>query len=888
MKHNLLKSLIISVILLMGVSNAWGKTSFYLNATSAWDKDGAKFSINYTTDGTNWYFSEFMSKISGDFYTVTVDQDNIKTIIAVRHNNTATTPTWGNKWNQTSNIDISANKHNHIKITAQGSGDATYTIESHGFTTEGQTTIYFDNTLMKWDQVFLRVGTGAMDPNANGYNQAYKLKKVEGTNLYTGTFPIWRGYTTFNFANNCGWTNDNNIYQPHSIYDDDYQITAQTYYAAYDGAINNHIYIPSLEGVYDEPTHCTDYPFSSRNVYCTVKLHPVSDSRGKDYGQFTIKYNETTYESDADKDVTINNIFYGSTITIVESHHNYPKIFNGDLALKKGGGGWSIIENPINYSITVDNDIEIDERFVVRKEAVINKNLHLFLKIPKDLDKNNGSDIGWHNNDGTDGSETNGYSTAKEDCANFVWLGEGKYEKEILGSVYDPNNNIDERGCGSAGQKEGSYLMRPLSIEDNDHNYYYCTVTDSCWLNVKFERKHADSDPGNSPLMDAGVHRFPGDGRVCFRIEKKDGGGFTGVWEEAPKYTVQLGYCEFGEYKVMCNGNIYTSKPPKQNVSFEAPYGSEITFVEGTPLQDIYKGGWMLREPNKIHLDATQPYIVKGNITFDDNFVTRNEHVFYLAVPDNLDAWTVDKAEYYIYTYDDVTSFPMYEETCHGTEVESYNGNGYKYYKFTLPAERSAFRFQHKVPSTGTTNSNKTWAETDRLQFQVPTTEKNCYYLTGEKDNDYYKGYWDILPIDDDQYRLLYVEQVVEKDKENNTVLTRKKAHPSDIFTIGDITTYTKDDGSTHDGKLLSLHVYRDRPYTGISWYDEEGKNHKYYTTKASNAGVILQKTVGGKWVDVSNNMVFGRLEGVPEVALLPGRKNAGSSYSSVNITNLY
>ena len=883
MKHNLLKSVILSVILLMGVSNAWGKTSFYLNATSAWDKDGAKFSINYTVDGIDRKFSGFMSKISGDFYTVTVDEDNIKTIIAVRHNSSATTPTWGNKWNQTSNIDISTSKHNLIKITAQGNGDATYTIESHGFTTEGQTTIYFDNTLMKWDQVFLRVGTGAMNADAKGYNQAYKLKKVEGTNLYTGTFPIWRGYTTFNFANNCGWTNDYNIYQPYSIYGDEYQITAQTYYAAYDGAINNHIYIPSLEGVYDEPTHCTDYPFSNRNVYCTVKLHPVSDSRGKDYGQFTIKYNETTYESDADKDVTINNIFYGSTITIVESHHNYPKIFNGDLALKKGGGGWSIIENPINYSITVDNDIEIKERFVVRKEAVINKNLHLFLKIPKNLDKNNGSDIGWHNNDGTDGSSTNGYSTAKEDCANFVWLGEGKYEKEILGSVYDPNNNIDERGCGSAGQKEGSYLMRPLSIEDNDHNYYYCTVTDSCWLNVKFERKHADSDPGNSPLMDAGVHRFPGDERVCFRIKEKDGGGFTGVWELAPKYTVQLGYCEFGEYSVMCNGNIYTSTP-NQNVSFEAPYGSEITFVEGTPLQDIYKGGWMLREPNKTRLDATQPYIVKGNITLDDNFVTRNERVFYFAVPETLKVWnqTIDskKAEYYIWTRDDVDSFDMLGDKCHGHPMQSYGTkNGYKYYKFTLSAERNAFRFEHKVPwseDTTKNNSNPTLARTHYLQFQVPTTEKNCYYLTGEytKINgyDYYNGYWDILPVNDDQYRLLYVEQVVEKDKENNTVLTRKKAHPSDIFTIGDITA---------EGKKLSLHVYRDRPYTGISWYDEEGKNHKYYTTKASNAGVILQKTVGGKWVDISNNMVFGPLEAVPEVALLPGRKNAASNNST-------
>ena len=172
--------------------------------------------------------------------------------------------------------------------------------------------------------------------------------------------------------------------------------------------------------------------------------------------------------------------------------------------------------------------------------------------------------------------------------------------------------------------------------------------------------------------------------------------------------------------------------------------------------------------------------------------------------------------------------------------------------------------------------------------YGIPVTDVNCFTLDGEQKGKEFSGYWEKLPSLNNQYRLLYVEQVVEKDKENNTILTRKKAHPSDIFIKKDITTYTKD-GKTFDGKLLSLHVYRERQYTGISWYDEEsGKALKHYTTETSNAGVILQKTVGGKWVDVSHHMVFGPLEAVPELALLPGRKNAASSYSSENITNLY
>ena len=614
---------------------------------------------------------------------------------------------------------------------------------------------------------------------------------------------------------------------------------------------------------------------------CTVKLEGTSD------GQFIVKHNENYYTSPSQGELPFQ-VPYGDEITIVESKHNFSDIYNGDLVWKEENGSWQEFNSPHNKSITVNNDIQIAENFVVGKHAVEDKKLHLFLRIPKDLDKKGDSNnMGWQYNDGKDPNPTANYSDTE--CANFVWLTTGIHH-EVKGS------NIEERGCPGTEQPNGHFLMRPIAVNDPDFNVYHCTVTDSCWYFMKFERKHADSDYNNPPLMEteapAGINLAETN---CFTITGyKDGRVFNGQWEPAPNYTVELGYCQFGEYSVMCNGIKYTSTP-NENVSFEAPYGSEITFVEGTPLQDIYKGGWMLREPNKTHLGATEPYIVKGNITFDDNFVTRNEHVFYLAVPDNLGAWnqTIDskKAEYYIYTYDDVTSFPMYEETCRGTAVESYNGNGYKYYKFTLPAERSAFRFQHKVRSAGATNSNTTWAETDRLQFQVPTTEKNCYYLT-EKSNDYWNGYWDILPVNDNQYRLLYVEQVVEKDKENNTVLTRKKAHPSDIFTKEDITTYTNKDGETLAGKLLSLHVYRDRSYEGIAIYDEEGpkydKKHKYYTTKASNAGVILQKTERGKWVDISNNMVFGPLEAVPEVALLPGRKNAAKSTSSANFDYLY
>ena len=299
MKHNLLKSVILSVILFMGVSNAWGKTSFYLNANDTyWNTEGAKFSIYYTTDGTNWSFSNFMVKISGDFYTTTVDADNIKTIVAVRHKNTATSPTWNDKWNQTNNIDISSTKNNLIKIT--GWDQANFTTEFYGESTLENKTIYFDNSLTKWNKVFLRVGTGDGDQqNAKGYNKAYELTKVPGTyNLYAIQTPIWHGYKTFNFANNWGWQGENNVYQPFTNISDQYKITEQTVYNNYH-MLYYSTYIPNGSKSYDQTADNYDYECTNSKEQ-TRKVNYLASPGG------TIKVSYTDENGTQHNNVTLN------------------------------------------------------------------------------------------------------------------------------------------------------------------------------------------------------------------------------------------------------------------------------------------------------------------------------------------------------------------------------------------------------------------------------------------------------------------------------------------------------------------------------------------------------------------------------------------------------
>ena len=104
-------------------------------------------------------------------------------------------------------------------------------------------------------------------------------------------------------------------------------------------------------------------------------------------------------------------------------------------------------------------------------------------------------------------------------------------------------------------------------------------------------------------------------------------------------------------------------------------------------------------------------------------------------------------------------------------------------------------------------------------------------------------------------YRLLYVDQVVEKGTGADswkTVIRRTYEHPSDVV---------KKSATTGKRDVVSLHIF----------------------TKHENPEVILQQyqTVESKnqWVDIEAHMVNGPLETVPGMAMLPGRKNAGEGF---------
>lgn len=148
--------------------------------------------------------------------------------------------------------------------------------------------------------------------------------------------------------------------------------------------------------------------------------------------------------------------------------------------------------------------------------------------------------------------------------------------------------------------------------------------------------------------------------------------------------------------------------------------------------------------------------------------------------------------------------------------------------------------------------------------------------LTNEFDFDTYLinditlyGVW-VPEAEVGDFRLIYVEQVVEKDQNNHTVITRKKMHPSDI--IKKRTTTGTD--------IVSLHVYNKNTYQAIRNYVDG--TPQYYTSP-SNSEVTLQRYNGTTWEDLSHHMVFGPLSALPNHGLLPGRRDAGGDLTLID-----
>lgn len=414
--------------------------------------------------------------------------------------------------------------------------------------------------------------------------------------------------------------------------------------------------------------------------------------------------------------------------------------------------------------------------------------------------------------------------------------------------------NLDMVGIGDPSHADGD--------NKSPHRYYKVEVPYG-YDKILFFRKDNFATANENAWNKTGDLTIPIDNNTLYVITDNTTSPAKGTWK-APNfiYTITLGYCDFGTYGIKYNGQSYFSKP-SENVTIDVPAGAQIEILEGQPLSNAYTGDVIKSKPTKEELTG-QTLTINGDITLDDNFKTKERHVVYLGVLETLDNWQLENNQtYYIWRYDSKGSISM-TAADEGSYV--FTKDGIKYYRFTIAAGCNSYRFERKDKDsfTGTTHACSEW-----LDFQIPLTDVNCFTLKDEKDDkNRYKGTWGVLPALPGDYRLLYVEQVVEKSKkagdEWKPVITRKKAHPSNIIRKGTAR------------QIVSLHTYKDRKYTA-----NLGGELTYESS--NNPEIILQRCTGfvdgkSQWEDVECQMVYGPLETLPIMANLPGRKNASSN----------
>ncbi len=133
------------------------------------------------------------------------------------------------------------------------------------------TTVYYDNTETRWSNVYLRIGRPKWNNDYQAYSSAYCMDKVAGTECLYKYTVSWNDMEAFSFANNRGWTGENNsIYQPwDGQKSDEHTITGQTNYIMPESNWNNATYTYVTNGKNNVENGCQYYNVKQHNGLLT-------------------------------------------------------------------------------------------------------------------------------------------------------------------------------------------------------------------------------------------------------------------------------------------------------------------------------------------------------------------------------------------------------------------------------------------------------------------------------------------------------------------------------------------------------------------------------------------------------------------------------------------
>ena len=409
-----------------------------------------------------------------------------------------------------------------------------------------------------------------------------------------------------------------------------------------------------------------------------------------------------------------------------------------------------------------------------------------------------------------------------------------------------------------------------------DGDYYYCNMVEG-YSKVIFCRMNPSSETNNweNCWNKSADQTIAGN---CFTVTAGEWGdnpndqnyneaGAKGTWSEhyttfsTPTYSVTIKPTIHGTYSVVCNGRTYPVSYKEDIVIPNVPMGTVLTIQDVKPNKETeYTSDIVYKEStNAVYETVSDNTItVCGNTTIDENFVTKNAHVVYLRIPNSLADWEDDDHQY-LYSYNKLESKTT--KLTAAPNASNYE-TGYTYYTCTIPAGTHTIRFEYH-------SGGSTLYQTHDFPHVMPLGSLNCYTIhSREGDTKVFNGYWSEL-LSNGDYRLLYVEQTVEKDANNKTIINRRKAHPSDIIPASII--------SAGGSKVVSLHIFKDRMYTdAVKKYD--GATPTYYESYSNPEVILQQYNCSTKvWEDKERHMVFGPLKTLPGMAMAPGRRNAAA-----------
>ena len=894
MKHNLLKSVIISVILLMGVSNAW-----------AWNYPVG--SVVYFEKPNNWSNAQFM--IGHDSYSAAYNMTVITNTKLYQYQHTGTN--WNNygAWAVVDAKDWPA-ENNKIANRVGGVNNyiwyneiKKYTLVQSNYAVSNNTSS-FTSLLNKTQTITIQnYNTSkktfeASNNTAGSVTAKYYTFSSSATSVgnqvstsITNSSSISAAYTStvtltasaksgYQFV---GWYDGTTLLSNNTTYSHIVPNSGKTIYARFikTDAINTPVYLKTGDWKNDNARFAV-YAFENTSGFkMWIDMSELDCSGTREYFTCKVPSNTTVIlcrlnPDGSDSSNGGNNWTnkWGQTKDLVVGANNYWK-FTGWDSNSDGNdeGTWTAYTAPTytvtlvadshgTYNVKSGNTTKTSKLSGnVTMSVALNSKITITTNTPEPgYDQSQGAAITIGKNDkqkATLGAEYTicGPTTI---TGNFVSTEEQVVYLQPTGHWNGNNAQYKAFVFHDTGSKWMTSLMNNVTCETDDQACYTCTLpagyNSVIFCRVKDNTVNSFSS-GNLWNQTNDLAIPVKSENNCYKITAIGSYGekSSGNWKAftTPTYPLTLKATPYGEYTVKCNGVSHTSSRTK-DIVIDLPVGATVEITKAESYDAAYNNNLVIKTSSNSQYEAAElntTYTFCGETTIEENFTTTADHVVFLRVETSSDvaaAWNNGGTNNYVYSISNLNRLnDIVGTVTQMTEVTTdniYKENGYTYYTCIIPQGCSTFRFERKTgQSADATN------KTEYFEHLLPLGQSNCFTIEGKNTSlGTFYGDWGLGTADGD-YRILYVEQQVAHGTDENawkTVINTTYQHSSDIIKKGD--------GAT----IVSLHIDYD---------------------KTKHPEVILQKFTNGEWVDVEGqaHMVLSPLTASADMAMLPGRRNA-------------